>query len=86
MRNNQDLEEMRGKDSRELLYDLTTARKDLFHARLHMESEGGRPSDIANLKKKIARILTVLSQRDDEDVTDSDTKAGAQKSEESVES
>lgn len=78
MKNRQDLEELRGKDSRELLYDLTTARKDLFHSRLHMESEGGRPSDIANLKKKIARILTVLNQRDE-------AEAGA-KSEESVES
>ena len=60
-----ELEVIRGKDSRELLYDMTTARKDLFHARLHMESEGGRPSDIAMLKRKIARILTVLGQRDD---------------------
>jgi len=78
MKNRQDLEDLRGKDSRELLYDLTTARKDLFQSRLHMESEGGRPSDIANLKKKIARILTVLNQRDEAE--------DAAKSEEGVES
>jgi ribosomal protein L29 len=78
-----ELEVIRGKDSRELLYDLTTARKDLFHARLQMESEGGRPSDIANLKKKIARILTVLGQRDEAEGDDAEADAG-KTSEESV--
>ena len=78
-----ELEVIRGKDSRELLYDLTTARKDLFHARLHMESEGGRPSDIAMLKRKIARILTVLGQRDEAAGDDAEADAG-KTSEESV--
>ena len=78
-----DLEVIRGKDSRELLYDLTTARKDLFHARLQMESEGGRPSDISNLKKKVARILTVLGQRDEAEAEDAEAAAG-KTSEESV--
>ncbi|MEZ5990361.1 MAG: 50S ribosomal protein L29 [Planctomycetota bacterium] len=58
-----DLEEIRGKDTRELLYDLAEARKDMFNARLHI-SESMRPSSIGILRRRIARIMTILRQRE----------------------
>ncbi|MFQ5503645.1 MAG: 50S ribosomal protein L29 [Planctomycetota bacterium] len=56
------LEEMRGKDSRELRYDLESTRKELFEARLQV-TESGKDSDLRGLRRRIARILTVLGSR-----------------------
>ena len=55
--------EMRGKDSRELLYDLQEARKGLFDARFQMANETSKSSNIRDLRRSIARIMTVLRER-----------------------
>ncbi|HHI80293.1 MAG TPA: 50S ribosomal protein L29 [Planctomycetes bacterium] len=58
------VQEIRGKDTRELNYDLEQLRKDLFHARLQVPTDTGRSSDIRGIKRQIARILTILKQRE----------------------
>ncbi len=58
------VQEIRGKDSRELQYDLEQLRKELFHARLQVPTETGRSSDIRGTRRQIARILTILKQRE----------------------
>ncbi len=62
------IQEIRGKDSRELHYDLEVLRKDLFHARLQVPTDTGRSSDIRGTKRQIARILTILKQREGKEV------------------
>lgn len=57
------LEEIRGKDSRELEYDLRESRKRLFEGRFQMQSDSAKPSNIRNLRRGIARLLTVLEER-----------------------
>ncbi len=58
------IQEIRGKDSRELHYDLEQLRKELFTARLQVPTDTGRSSDIRGTKRQIARILTILKQRE----------------------
>jgi ribosomal protein L29 len=75
------IQEIRGKDTRELHYDLEQLRKDLFHARLQVPTDTGRSSDIRGIKRQIARVLTVLKQRD-EAGDDSDAKKNSKKEQE----
>ncbi len=63
MTNSPLMNELRGKDSRELLYDLQEARKSLFNHRIQMASEASKSSSIRDSRRMIARILTILSQR-----------------------
>ena len=57
------LEEMRGKDIRELRYELDEARKELFDARFQPDAETSDTSRVMRLRRKIARLLTVLRER-----------------------
>ena len=59
------LAEMRGKDSRELRLDLDTLRKELFQLRFHAASEEvGKPSRFREIRRTVARIHTVLRERE----------------------
>ncbi|GEM_PF-3431215 len=58
------LEEMRGKDSRELLYDLGEARKKLFQIRMQLDSDATKGASVRDLRRGIARIMTILRQRE----------------------
>ena len=57
-----DLEDMRGKDSRELEYELGETRKSLFNARLQM-GESVKSVDVRGLRRRIARLITILQER-----------------------
>ena len=57
------LEEIRGKDSRELEYDLREIRKKLFEARFQTLSDTAKTSSICDLRRGIARLKTVLEER-----------------------
>jgi ribosomal protein L29 len=59
-----EVEEMRGKDDRELRYELEATRKALFNARFEPPSESANPANIPAMRRRIARILTVLRQRE----------------------
>ena len=63
------LEEIRGKDSRELQYDLREIKKQLFETRFQIQSESAKPSNIRNMRRGIARLLTVLAERQGEDLS-----------------
>lgn len=59
------LSEIRGKDSRELRLDLQALRKELFELRFRAASEEiSDSSKFRNMRRTIARINTVLRQRD----------------------
>ena len=60
------LEEIRGKDSRELQYDLREIKKQLFETRFQIQSDSAKPSSIRNMRRRIARLLTVLAERQGE--------------------
>ncbi len=57
------IDEVRGKDSDELKIDLRETRKALFHRRFQPEGEGAATSSVRDLKRTVARILTVLRER-----------------------
>ncbi|MCA8972686.1 MAG: 50S ribosomal protein L29 [Planctomycetes bacterium] len=57
------IDDVRGKDSDELKIDLRETRKALFHRRFHPEGEGADRTSVRDLKRTIARILTVLRER-----------------------
>lgn len=56
--------EMRGKDSAELRYELGEMRKELFNARFQPDTESTDTSHIRNLRRTIARMITVLRERE----------------------
>ncbi|MAE76731.1 MAG: 50S ribosomal protein L29 [Planctomycetes bacterium] len=66
MRRNDPVAEVRGKDSAELVYDLNEARKALFHTKVQSVGESTDTMQSRTLRRKIARILTVLTARDSE--------------------
>ena len=58
------LEEIRGKDTRELRFDLEQTRKALFHARFQTATDAASGAQIRGLRRTVARILTVLGERE----------------------
>ena len=58
------IEQVRGKDTAELRFDLQEAQKALFHDRFDLESEGKKSHSARALRRTIARILTVLTERE----------------------
>lgn len=57
--------ELRSKENKELLYDLKNYKKELFDLRFQSASENlTNPSRISQLKKDVARILTILKERE----------------------
>lgn len=66
--------EIRGVDSRELQSKLAELRKEMFQLRFHRATEQvSRTSRHREIRRSIARILTVLHERDQSAV-----KSGAQ--------
>lgn len=59
------LEEIRGKDSRELLLDKQSLRKELFELRFRGASEEiSNTARFSQIRRTIARIETVLRERE----------------------
>lgn len=59
------LKEIRGKDSRELKLDVQALNKELFELRFRGASEEvGNTARFQHIRKTIARIKTVLRERD----------------------
>ena len=58
------IEEVRGRDTAELRFDLQETRKALFHRRFEPEGESKDNSSIRELRRSVARILTVLQERE----------------------
>jgi len=58
------IDEIRGKTDAELDYELENRKKELFDLRFRTATETtNNPSKIGNLRREIARITTVLSER-----------------------
>lgn len=65
--------EIRGKDSRELRLDLQALRKELFQLRFHgVAEEVANTARFRQIKKSIARVHTVLRQRELEEAAKAD--------------
>ena len=58
------LEEIRGKDSRELQLDIQAMRKELFELRFRATAEEiSNTSRFRDLRRTIARVKTILRER-----------------------
>ena len=58
------IQELRSKEDKELRFDLQNMRKELFDLRFQSASENvSNSSRIGELKKDVARILTILNER-----------------------
>jgi large subunit ribosomal protein L29 len=56
--------EARSKEDKELRYDLKNLNKELFDLRFQSASENiSNPARIRQIKKEVARILTILNER-----------------------
>lgn len=61
------LQEIRGKDSRELLLDKQALHKELFELRFRGASEEiGNTARFSQIRRTIARIETVLRERENQ--------------------
>ena len=57
--------EVRGKDDTEIEFDLEKAEKELFDMRFRSITEGNAdPAKIGRLRKDIARMKTILRERE----------------------
>ncbi len=60
-----DIKELRGKEDRELEFDLRNLEKELFELRFKASAEDiSNPSRIRQIRKDIARIKTLLRERE----------------------
>ncbi len=60
-----DIKELRGKEDRELVFDLRNLEKELFELRFKASAEDiSNPSRIRQIRKDIARIKTLLRERE----------------------
>ena len=58
------IQEWRSKEDKELRYDLQSMKKELFDVRFQSASENvSNSSRIGEIKKDVARILTILNER-----------------------
>ncbi len=56
--------ELRSKENKELLFDLKNYKRELFDLRFQSASENlTNPSRIGQIRKTVARILTILKER-----------------------
>jgi large subunit ribosomal protein L29 len=59
------IQELRSKEDKELRYDLQKMKKELFELRFQSASENvSNSSRIGEIKKNVARILTILKERE----------------------
>jgi large subunit ribosomal protein L29 len=57
--------EIRGKTDHELVYELEKAKKELFDMRFKSKTQSlANPSRIAQLRREIARINTIVHERE----------------------
>jgi large subunit ribosomal protein L29 len=56
--------QLRVKDTRELRYELDEARKELFEARFRNPTETQTKINIRNVRRQIARLETLLRERE----------------------
>ncbi len=60
-----DAKEIRGKEDREIRFDLNESEKELFHLRFRTMTEGNAdPAKIGRLRRQIARLKTILRERE----------------------
>lgn len=65
MKRSQQLSELRGSDSRELRIHLEDLRKEVFNLRFRGASEEvAKTARFRQIRREVARIMTVLSERD----------------------
>jgi large subunit ribosomal protein L29 len=58
-------DDTRGKTNSELEFDLANIKKELFALRFKASSEGSQnPSQVRTLRRQIARIKTMVHERD----------------------
>ena len=56
--------ELRSKEDKELRFDLKNLRKELFDMKFQSASENlSNPARIRQIKREVARILTILNER-----------------------
>lgn len=60
---NKAIKEVRGNDTHDLEVQLGDLRKEQFQLRFRGVEQGARPSRQREIRRTIARILTVLSER-----------------------
>ena len=71
--------EMRGKDSRELQLDLNSLRKEVFNMRFRAASEEvAKTARFRDIRRTVARIKTVLREREIADAKKAAEQAAAQ--------
>jgi large subunit ribosomal protein L29 len=59
--------EIRGKEDAEILFDIEQTEKEYFEMRFRSLTEGNTdPAKIGRLRKDIARMKTILSERENE--------------------
>ena len=65
MKSNKYLEELRGKSAAELNDALVEAKKELFNLRFqNATNQLENPVKIADVKKSIARVMTIIRERE----------------------
>ena len=73
--------EMRGRDSRELRLDLQSLHKELFGLRFRAASEEvAKTARFRDIRRTIARIKTVLRQREMAESAEAATAVGSEQS------
>ncbi|MFT4839968.1 MAG: large subunit ribosomal protein L29 [Planctomycetota bacterium] len=61
---NKAIEDIRGHDSADLKVKLTELRKEQFELRFRGAGEGSNAGRVRNVRRTIARIMTILGDRD----------------------
>lgn len=77
--NPQNLKELRQKEGKELNLDLKELKKELFDLRFQSSTEKlANPSRISQIRRQVARIHTILKERELEAAAASAANAGDQ--------
>jgi len=64
------MKELRSKEDKELRYDLKNLEKELFDLRFQSASENlSNPARIREIRKEVARVLTILKERQAKEVS-----------------
>jgi ribosomal protein L29 len=61
---NKAIEDIRGQDSADLQVKLSELRKEQFELRFRGAGEGSSAGRVRNVRRTIARIMTILGDRD----------------------
>ena len=66
MKTNKYVEDLKAKSAAELAQDLVAAKKELFNLRFHATNQLDNTARIKEVRKNIARIQTVITQKANE--------------------